>query len=372
MTALQTSRARLWRTSRPLRVISAVVATLIAIPIVVRVLDNAVTGPGQIHGPQSSSYSTDDTGLAAFAELLTRYDHRVTRVQGAASFGSTDPDATLVVLDAPDLSAEQAQALGGWVRRGGALVTGGVDPVYLIRLLDRTPTWVPFAPVDWDVRDVGSARTARGGGFGSFDASSFGPDAVALATNFDKVLVARIPLGAGQVTVLADSSPLSNARIAQADNAALGLGLVSTPAVVFAENVGVDDAGSVGFASLPARWRFAALGCVAAVIVLLWALGRRFGPPEQRFRTLHPPRAEHLEAVATMLEQSADRAGAIASVQHAVQQAVAARSSTDDLAAAADQLGVPADEFAATCTAPQSDTEVLAAGRALARVRNWE
>lgn len=397
MSDLATGRARLWATSRPLRVAAAVVATLVAIPIAVTVLDRAVTGPNEVHGPDSSSYSTDDTGLSAFAELLSRYDHRVTRVQGGNSFATTPRGATLVVLDAPDLTNAQATALGRWVHDGGALVTGGVDPVYLVRFLDRTPTWLPFAPIDWRVRGVGSAREVRSGGFGSFETSSFGPEATLLATNDDGVLAARLPLGSGTVTVLSDSSPLSNARVAQRDNAAFGLGLVTTNQVVFAENVDVEQPGSTGLDALPARWRFAALGCLVAALVFMWARGRRFGPPEQRVRALHPPRAEHLDAVATMLEQSGDSAGAIAPVQTAVQRSVAARSllgpvgtvgtvgpvgTTGDghvepqdlatFAAAAAHLGIPADEATAACTPPLSDTDMLAAGRALARVRNWE
>ena len=96
---------------------------------------------------------------------------------------------------------------------------------------------------------------------------------------------ARVGDGGGEMELLADGSPIENARIDEADNAAFGLalaGAAGTP-VVFAEGVhGYGE--SRGLGAIPGRWKVALFGLGVAAIVFAWAHARRLGPPDRPTR----------------------------------------------------------------------------------------
>jgi hypothetical protein len=60
-------------------------------------LDRSTRAPT---GPRSSSYATVPDGLAAYADLLDRRGHPVTRLRRAPSEALPEPRGTIVLLDA--------------------------------------------------------------------------------------------------------------------------------------------------------------------------------------------------------------------------------------------------------------------------------
>src|SRR5207237_9769608 len=101
------------------------------------------------------------------------------------------------------------------------------------------------------------------------------------------LLVARA--GRGRVALLADASPLQNRLLARADDAELGLALAGGRPVAFVESVhGYGRA--TGVAAIPHSWLVAFAGLGLAALLLIWARGRRPGPPEDEGRQLPPAR----------------------------------------------------------------------------------
>jgi hypothetical protein len=123
------------------------------------------------------------------------------------------------------------------------------------------------------------------------------------------------------------------------------------------------------------------VGLAAAALVLLWARGRRLGPPEDSSRPLPPPRAAYVDAVGSTLVRTRHPDEALAAVTQRVRAEIDARATigadgaagaTSDLEPAefarrAHALGLTDDEIAAL-HAPVDDETVLAVGRALSRV----
>ena len=113
-----------------------------------------------------------------------------------------------------------------------------------------------------------------------------------------------------------------------------------------------------GFGAIPTSWRFALGGLVLAALVLIWARGRRLGPAEALELPLPPPRREYVDALAALLERSRDPAAAIAQLQAEVRRRVERHGAA----------GLSAEEVEAALAAPTRPEDVLAAGRALARL----
>jgi hypothetical protein len=108
--------------------------------------------------------------------------------------------------------------------------------------------------------------------------------------------------GGGTVALLADTTPLTNAGLDEADGAALGVALAGGDGrtVAFLETVhgyGV----SRGFGGLPARVKWALLGLALTALVAVWAAGRRFGPPEDPDEDPPPARVAYVDALAAAL-----------------------------------------------------------------------
>jgi hypothetical protein len=108
--------------------------------------------------------------------------------------------------------------------------------------------------------------------------------------------------GRGSVALLADTTPLTNASLDQADGAALGIALAGGDGrtVAFLETVhgyGV----ARGFGGLPSRVKWALIGLALAALVAVWSAGRRFGPPEDPDTEPPPPRVAYVDALAAAL-----------------------------------------------------------------------
>ncbi len=346
--------------SRRLKVVLGIVGGIVVVNALLALLASYTGGtPG---GPRSSSYATGDDGLAAYASLVARAGHRVQRLREPASKAALDPRSTLVLLDPRFVTRDDAEGLRRFVTAGGRLVAGGErSDAWLRRVLPDGPRWSPggaehaspLAPV----AELRGVRSVAAAGLGSW--SSLGPALPALAGR-ERTLLAVAAEGLGRVLLLADASPLSNAFLAEADDAALGLGLAGERGrpVVFAESYhGYGKSSGVG--AIPSRWKalLVLAGVAAAAFVL--ARGRRLGPAEPDRRTLPPPRSAYVEALSALIGKTRDRAAVAASLR-----------------ARATALGGSAAELPSE-DGLSSDEGLIATARALARLernarRRWE
>ena len=354
--------------SRRWKVALCVGGALIAINVALSLLASWTGGtPG---GPTSSSYATGDDGLAAFASLVARAGHPVRRLREPAATADLDPDTTLVVLDPTFVTSDDARALQRFVNEGGRLVAGGsrAQP-WLRRVLPGAPRWSPdgtrsATPVV-PIPELAQVRRVELNGDGSWAAS--GRSLPTLAGNGRTVVSVATP-GRGRALLVADASPLENQLLAEADNAALGLGLAGPPGrpVVFPESYhGYGKSSGAG--AIPGRWQ--ALLALAGIAVLAYMLARarRLGPAEPERRELAPPRRAYVDALAALIARTRDRR-TVAEALRARAQAVVTRSTgTGDLTGAA-ALGLEPDEIGALLHTEPSDAGLLAAARSLAKL----
>jgi hypothetical protein len=314
-------------------------------------------------GPTSSSYATAPTGLAAYADLLARDGRRVTQLRDAPARAHLDPGSTVVLLDPDIVRRADAEALQRFLVAGGRLVAGGAEaPGWLDAVLRRPPSWsgegIRVARTRTRVPETAGVRRVETAGRGSW-ARAGQARPVLGAGGRTRALLLVTQYDRGRIVLLADASPLQNRFLAHADNAKLGLSLAGPPGrpVAFVESVhGYGRASGVG--AIPTSWRFALGGLVLAALVLIWARGRRLGPPEALERPLPPPRREYVEALAALLERSRDPAAAVGPLQAELRRRLERQGPG----------GLSPDEVQAALAAPKRPEDVLAAGRALARL----
>jgi hypothetical protein len=341
------------------RVAVVVVALVVAVNAGLLLVDSATRGRDE-SGARSSSFSTGEDGTAGFAELLRRYGHDVTRARGTVRFDSLDPAGVAIVLDARP-EPREARAVAQFVRAGGRLVAGGPDAEAWVEALPiEHPSWVPGGARDGTATVDGTRYRIRTDGGGRWD-DARGP------------LVVEPHAPGGSTLLLADASPLSNALLDRADNAALGLALAGSDArVTFVEGPH-GYGGASGLAAIPGRWKVAlVLGTVAALLALI-AGARRIGPAEETTRRLPPPRRAYVDALGVALARSRRPADAIAPLQLAARKLLAARAGLapdagdEEIRAAAARAGWTTSEIDALFAPASSEDAVVRAGRALAR-----
>jgi Domain of unknown function (DUF4350) len=338
--------------SRPWRVGLAVVAAIVIVDVALRVLGTLTGGtPG---GPRSSSFATAPAGVAAYAELLGRIGHPVDQARTLPRQTPPSPAATVLLLDPAAVAPEDAHALVSFVRAGGRLVVSGLPAHSLGELVSRPPT-----------RTRGS-RLVRVRGL------RIRTDGV--VWRGQALLVTR-RLGIGTVYLLPDASPLQNRLLGSSDNAALGLELAgqrSRPVEFLESYHGYGKA--AGLSTLPLAWKLLLGGLALAALVWLVARGRRFGPPEPERRSLPPPRREYVDSLAAVLLRGGRREGSVEPVRREARRCLASRAALPvdaadaDLQAAAHRLGLPEDETKALFDPVRTDADVLAVGRAFARI----
>jgi hypothetical protein len=278
------------------------------------------------------------------------------------------------VIDA-NLPDGEADVVERFVSGGGTLVAGG----------EATTSWIGSIVVDPPSHSpagvtsaravgegVGDVETVTSAGIGSW--SDPGDGDIVLAGSGRALLTAH-DVGSGRVWLLADSSPLKNELLGTSDNAALGLALPRAGSnVSFLETVHGYST-DTGFGAVPVNWRSALYAAGLAVLCYMWARGRRLGPPEQRSRELPPPRREYVDALASTLARSKHPAEAISPVVAAARARLCVRAglppdaSDDAIARAARAEEMPEDEIRALTTRVGDEYSVVAAGRALARLR---
>lgn len=340
--------------SRRWRIALTVVALLVAVNLVLRFVGTLTGGtPG---GPRSSSYATSSRGAAAYAELLGRNGHPIDQERKLPHQFQPDPSTTVFLLDPPSVGTQDLAALRQYVRSGGHLVASGLSPHAMHELVANVPTRVHGPAV---VHEDGLAIKTDG------------------ATRWrDENLVAVRRTGSGTVVFLADASPLQNRLLGSADDAAFGLALAGprNRPVEFLESYHGYGTGT-GLSALPLSWKVLLSGLGLAALVYAVARGRRFGPPEPEGRTLAPPRREYVDSLAAVVARSKRRNAAVGPVRRAARDAVLRRSSlppgvTDDgFRIAAKRVGLPDADAEALLRPADTDADVVALGRAAARIR---
>lgn len=328
-------------------------------------------------GPSSSSYATSADGLAAYADLLTRAGHGVSRLRVMPSRARLDPHETLVLLDPNLLLPGDVSALRAFVVAGGRLIAGGSDPgAWLSRLLSDPPVWsvggasksTPLVPIP----ETSGVALVRSAGDGTF--TDAGGTLPALGAGTDSLLTVA-NLGAGQIAVLADSSPLQNRLLAQDDDAALGLALAGAPGRPVAFEEAVHGYGRrSGLAALPTRWKWTLIGLVIAALLAVGARIRRLGSVRPPSPPTLPPRRGHVEALALALARTGQPAAAAEPVHRQARALVLRRAglrasaTADEVATAARRLGLNSVEAKTVAAPALADADLLAAGSALAKL----
>jgi hypothetical protein len=298
------------------------VAVVVGLNAIIALVDYVDPGPS---GKRSSSLATAPAGFAAWVELARRNGVDVIALRSKIARAKLPTGATVVVLDAPSLPQREARALLTFAQAGGHVVAGGQRPGRWVDILDPDVTWVSSGPRTAErtgsVPETDGVKRVVTAGRGSWRGT---------AGALGGLLVTR-DAGAGRIALLADASPLQNAGLAKADNAALALALAGDGPLIFAESAhGYSDAR--GLAALPGAAKGAlALLLVAAGLMML-ARGRRFGPPEPESRELPPPRVAYVDALGATLARTKDHDAAMAPVR-------AALSGGDDLPPVRDHAG---------------------------------
>jgi hypothetical protein len=208
-------------------------------------------------GPAGSSYATSVNGAAAWASLLSRDGHPVSRLRTGLGTARLRRNDTLVVVQARTLGgARAAVRLRHFVASGGRLVLAGVSGAASRGVLGTT------------------ASAGRG-----------------------RVRLRR--LGRGRIAVLRDARAVENSGLAQGGNALLALRLAGSHGrpVLFAEALHGYTA-ATGLAAFPARWWATIAGLALAAGAWALARGRRLGPPEATAPAPIPPRAAYVDAMA--------------------------------------------------------------------------
>lgn len=321
--------------SRPWRIALTVVALLVVVNVALRLLGTLTGGtPG---GPRSSSYATSPQGDAAFADLLGHAGHPVEQDRSLPHRSPPDAGSTVFLLDPPAVGRQDLQALRAFVGDGGRLVVSGL-----------------------------SQEAAR----------ELAPSASGRRTRVHGIEIETRRLGRGSVLLLADSSPLQNRFLGDGNNAAFGLTLAAPRSrpVEFLESYHGYGTGS-GLSALPLSWKLLLAGLGLAAIVYMVARGRRFGPPEEEGRTLAPPRREYVDSLAAVVARSRRRDDAVGPVRREARDAVLRRAALPPDAghgafrAAARRIGLADEDTEALVRPVETDADVLAVGRAAARIR---
>jgi hypothetical protein len=377
----RTPGARWRRLPLGVRVAIIVVGVLVGINLLAKFVSDSTGGGGTPGGPRSSAYATQNEGLAAYAELLAHEGHPVDVTRGPLRDGTLDPATTVVVLDPDTVSFDDAGILLTFVVNGGRLITGGTSPSYFTALRRDPPLWAAPGPTDWSQIDPSLAPISRVVSAGDARFSTLG-DSRPLVGDASDALVTEASVGRGTIVFVADASALQNQLLGTADNAALGLALAGGAGrtVVFPE--GVHGYGpSSGLGAIPNQWKVALVGIAIAGLVLMWARGRRLGPPEDASRPLPPPRATYVDALGSTLVRTRRPDAALHAVATHVRERIDARAvpgadgaagATGDLdraefARRGRAIGLSDVEIDAVLS-PITDESVLAVGRALSRV----
>jgi Domain of unknown function (DUF4350) len=337
----------------PTRVLVGFVAVLIALNIGLRAVEAAFGGrPG---GPASSAFGTAPEGAAAYGELLRRAGHRVTRSRELPRDLRVPAASTTIVLIDPGLVEDaDAEALRGFLERGGRLVAAGALLGWLHELVDEPPAWSSEAVAGTHTLAPRSELAGIRRVVAESGSWSSAGETLPLLGQGTRSLLTLARVGRGDAFLLATSLPLLNENLDDADDASLGLALAGPRArdVTFLERY--HGAGR-GLDALPNEWLFTLAGMAVAVLAFMLARGRRLGQPEPEERELAPARSLFVESLGALLARSR---GPVEALEPLRKRALAA---AQRLPGAEEELRVLEQE-------PRTPEQIVALGRAAAHL----
>ena len=287
---LPTAGTRNKVSSRGMKALVAIIGLNLLLVVLAIALDP------RVEGPEGSSIVTTELGYGAWREVLRALEIPTVQLKVPLDDADLAEGARLVVVSPEHrlVDARYRRAVENFLDAGGTLITTPVDAEILgINLdiaVDSMDPSVGEVSVVSDLPDVSVLRTP-----GSY---ILGARQVLVETADQQAIVAR----SGGVVLLSDVSLLDNANLGAADNGVLAVRLAGTGPVYFDEYVHGFGAGQ-GLAGVPA-------GVISLVLILIstivwmWAVGARFGPPEQPQRALPPPRAAYLDGIAATLAKA--------------------------------------------------------------------
>jgi hypothetical protein len=285
-------------------------------------------------------------------------------------------DRTLVLLH--DVRGQgDAEALLTWAERGGQLIVA--DPASaLVELAGAVPAG-PAGFAGTVELEPGCIAPAVVG----VDRVAINASDMALAAR-DEALVSCFPTGdgaflltrrhgAGTVTLLGGSSPLTNALLAEADNAVLAAQLAAPGrTIVFGPPLPPGAAGTGVWEALPERVRAAIVAIVAAGVAFGLVRARRLGRPAVEEPIAPIPGSELVRAAARLYRRARAapyagrlmREGGAARVARSLRVAGRDHGLTDALARAS---GLPPARVTDILEGPdpRSDEELINLGREL-------
>jgi hypothetical protein len=297
-----------------------IAAVLSAVVLVLLVLFLGSSGqPVQSsYRENTSSFFTDESGTKAIYMVMREFLPSVGRWMKPLDLlpppGQVNPTTLLVMGPSERLRQEEAQGLEEWVRQGGQLILAIQGP------------WMLEAPEGWTGRtDSFLARH----GF-SFSAEQTGEETAEYTDATGTLVLAggalkrgqyavrfsgggtikggQKQLGSGRIIVIADRRAWSNDRLARSANA---VWLVSTALSWGNGRLLIDEFHhgfqrtrgpiSLMFSFFASFWGLAFVQLALAGVLLLWLMGRRFGPVMEAGpgRLRQPLR--RIESLATLL-----------------------------------------------------------------------
>jgi hypothetical protein len=196
--------------------------------------------------------------------------------------------------------------------------------------------------------ETAHVRHVRGSGSGAWVTDgAFRP----IVGGGKRALVDVASAGPGQILAVADEALLQVQLLAEADNAALGVGLAGPAGrpVRFAEARHGFGAAS-GVWALPIDWRWLLAGLGLAAALWSWSAGKRLGPPDQEGLSPPPARAELVHALAATVARTGDLGPVVGRVRRAARARLGRRAglgadpSDSQLRAAGEAAGLSASE----------------------------
>ena len=229
---------------------------------------------------------------------------------------ATPPDGPGVFVLFTDLrDAGQAGDLVSWARAGGTLVVtdpesetaaaAGVSTAGRVGHYAFGPAKLAPGCVSPEIAGVRTLAVDAGDSVLASGAGSVGCFPVSEGT-----FEVTTPVGSGKVVVLGGISPLTNALLGKADNAAFAAGVFGAGGpVVFGAPLPPGAAGPKGLVgTLPAGARIVLFQIVLAAVVFAFVRGRRFGRPTFEEVPSPVPSGELVHAVARLYRSARARA----------------------------------------------------------------
>ena len=328
--------------------------------------------------PGTSLNDQGPQGLTIFATLLDESGRDVRRLSEPPATASLESDETAVLLDAGGLADEDRQALAEFVEGGGRLIIGGsispaaIEAVSGISVQEGSGSGESAASPLVPIPETSGVTAIEASG----DRFSDVGEALPIAGDPGGDLAAIATPGEGAVVLLADSSPLQNGTIADADNATFAVDLAGEPdrPVAFIESLAGGGEEATGLAALPTRWAYAALLLMLAALAFLWARFRRLGEPDRAGRELQPPRSRYVDGLADALARTNSAAIAGEPVRiEARRRLLAGGGLADDAdpemhAGLAARQGLDPEQAAALAHPLEDEQGAIRAGSALAKL----